>query len=128
MQSVCSAYKTAAGNIIPPMSVMHYKHDIGGEDSGGDVGEVMVQKGEYMGFHWRHKFLPFEAHAVASKGRGILLYTKGGRHVYTYLGGGWDLNKRYVYFDPVTHSKTHPSPGHKGSYLWESTAKLLLDI
>ena len=33
----------------------------------------------------------------------------------------------WVYFDPVTHSKTHPSPGHNSSYLWESTAKLLLD-
>eukprot|EP00957_Ditylum_brightwellii_P066528 5050428-Ditylum_brightwellii.AAC.1 len=33
----------------------------------------------------------------------------------------------WVYFDPVTHSKTHPSPRPNSSYLWKSTAKLLLD-
>eukprot|EP00957_Ditylum_brightwellii_P019224 1449141-Ditylum_brightwellii.AAC.1 len=41
-QGVCSAYKTAAGNIKPLLPLMYYKHDIGGEGGGGEVGEVMV--------------------------------------------------------------------------------------
>ena len=50
-----------------------------------------------MEFYWRLKFLPFEAHAVASKGRSLPLYTKGGRLVGTYLGGGRDFNKQDVF-------------------------------
>eukprot|EP00957_Ditylum_brightwellii_P011892 896404-Ditylum_brightwellii.AAC.1 len=33
----------------------------------------------------------------------------------------------WVYFDPVAHSTIHPSPRPNVNYLWESTAKLLLD-
>jgi hypothetical protein len=101
-----------------------------------------AKKGEYMGFHWQHKVLPFEAHAVASKDRHLPLYTKRGRLVYTYLGGWQGFQQKrcfccphhhhfcpfcgkttkhavccWVYFDPVTHSKTHLSPIHNGCYL-----------
>ena len=47
-----------------------------------------------MGSHWGHTCLPFEAHMVASKGRHLPLYTKGGRFVCTYLGGGGNFNKQ----------------------------------
>eukprot|EP00957_Ditylum_brightwellii_P054114 4098805-Ditylum_brightwellii.AAC.1 len=76
---------------------MHWEHDIGGEGCGGDFRGAVVQQ---------------KAQAVASKGRSLPLYTKWGK---------------LDYFDLVTHSTTHPSPGTIGSYLWESTSNLLLD-
>eukprot|EP00957_Ditylum_brightwellii_P189874 14455108-Ditylum_brightwellii.AAC.1 len=70
---------------------------------------------------------------MASKATSLPKYTKGGRLVGSCLGrGDWGNKKNlavccWVYFDPVIHSKSYPSPRHNSSYLWESTAKLLLD-
>eukprot|EP00957_Ditylum_brightwellii_P066179 5021914-Ditylum_brightwellii.AAC.1 len=62
--------------------MMHWKHHIGGEGGGEDVGGLMAQqKGVVMGCHWRPKFLPFKAYAMASKGTNLPQYTKEGRLV-----------------------------------------------
>jgi hypothetical protein len=50
-----------------------------------------------MGCHWRLKFQTFKANAMASKGTSLPQYTKGGRFVGTYLGGGGWGNKQDVF-------------------------------
>eukprot|EP00957_Ditylum_brightwellii_P187299 14264697-Ditylum_brightwellii.AAC.1 len=43
-QGFCSLFKTTAGDIAPPNSLVHWEYDVGGEGGGGNKGEVMVQK------------------------------------------------------------------------------------
>eukprot|EP00957_Ditylum_brightwellii_P033017 2503274-Ditylum_brightwellii.AAC.1 len=126
MQGVCSGCKTTSGDIIPPC---HWW--IGNTILVCKVVEEM----------WERQWCKKDAFPYTQK---------GGRLVHTYLGGGRDFNKKdifvvvtttiifaktttklavccWVYFDPASHSTTHPSPRPNGSYLWESITKLLLD-
>eukprot|EP00957_Ditylum_brightwellii_P041093 3111332-Ditylum_brightwellii.AAC.1 len=60
-QVVCSTCKTAAGNIAPSASLVHWEHGVGGKGGEGDVGGTMVQqKGESWGFTGNPNFCPLK--------------------------------------------------------------------
>eukprot|EP00957_Ditylum_brightwellii_P180262 13731863-Ditylum_brightwellii.AAC.1 len=50
-----------------------------------------------MGCHWQPNFQPFKANAMASNGTNLPLYTKEGRLLGTYLGGGGWGNKQDIF-------------------------------
>eukprot|EP00957_Ditylum_brightwellii_P188803 14371566-Ditylum_brightwellii.AAC.1 len=111
--------------------MMHQEHDVGEEGGGGYMGGMMVQQ---------------KANTVASKGRSLPLYPKGGGLcvltcgvvkistkkdvsvvIATTVAFVAFVKKQQSLLYVIGSSTIHPSPRPNIGYLWEPTDKLLFD-